>query len=121
MHFKGQKIRSKSTREVPLQPATLAWLEPFKTQKGIIWRNAKVYDYRMAQLREKAGVTGIRDGFRHSCASYRIKQVKGNMAQVAAEMGNSIAELTESYRRSVTEAEAEGWFSIMRGVITSPR
>ena len=77
LHFKGQKIRSKATREIPLQPATLAWLEPFRNQKGLIWKKVKVYDYRMAQLREKADVKGIRDGYRHSYASYRIRQLKG--------------------------------------------
>ena len=33
MWFKGQKIRSKSTREIPLQPVTLKWLELFQQKR----------------------------------------------------------------------------------------
>jgi len=50
LHFKGQKIRSKGTREIPLQAATIEWLAPFKEQTGPIWKHTKAYDYRMQRL-----------------------------------------------------------------------
>jgi len=113
LHFKGQKVRSKGTREIPLQAAAIAWLEPFKGETGAIWKHTKAFDYRMQKLRGKAGVEGIRDGFRHSYASYRVKQLKGNLAQLAAEMGNSPEEITDSYKRGVSEAQAVAWFGVM--------
>ena len=67
----------------------------------------------MIALREKAKVKSVYDGCRHSYASYRIRQLKGNLAELAAEMGNSPAEIVDSYKRNVTDAEAEAWFKQM--------
>ena len=59
------------------------------------------------------GVKSIYDGFRHSYASYRIRQLKNNLPELALEMGNSPREIVNSYKRNVTDAQAEEWFSIM--------
>lgn len=113
LHVKGQKIRSKATRGIPMQPSLIAWMQPFKGLKGEIWKHTKVYDFRMRKLFKKAGVMAIRDGFRHSYASYRIRQLRGGLVELAAEMGNSPTEIIDSYKRNITDAEASAWFSIM--------
>lgn len=113
LHVTGQKIRSKATRDIPLQAAALAWLAPFKGEKGAIWKYKKAYEDKMNALRKKADVPSYHDGFRHSYASYRIRQAKQDLPLVAAEMGNSPQELLNSYKRNVTDADAARWFSIM--------
>jgi hypothetical protein len=53
------------------------------------------------------------NGFRHSYASYRIRHLKGNLPELAQEMGNSPKEIINSYKRNVTDADADKWFNIM--------
>jgi hypothetical protein len=57
-------------------------------------------------------VNSIYDGLRHSYASYRIRHLKGNLPQLAQEMGNSPREIINSYKRNVTDAQADAWFSV---------
>jgi hypothetical protein len=113
LHVQGQKVRSKATRDIPLQAVAQAWLKPFADQKGPIWKHTSAHSKKMIALREKAKVKSVYDGCRHSYASYRIRQLKGNLAELAAEMGNSPAEIVDSYKRNVTDAEAEAWFKQM--------
>lgn len=113
LHVQGQKVRSKATRDIPLNAAAQAWLKPFADLTGPIWKHKSAHSKKMIALREKAEVKSVYDGFRHSYASYRIRQLKGNLAELAAEMGNSPAEIVDSYKRNVTDAEATAWFAQM--------
>jgi integrase len=113
LEIRNQKIRSKATRTIPLQKCVLAWLKPFQGQKGIIWQNEKAYDDRMRSLKKKAGVRGIHDGYRHSYASYRIRELKQDLILLASEMGNSPQEIIDSYKRNVSDSEATKWFSVL--------
>ncbi|MBA3881162.1 MAG: hypothetical protein H0X73_00290 [Chthoniobacterales bacterium] len=65
----------------------------------------------MISLRMAAGACSIYDGFRHSYASYRIRQLKGNLPELAVEMGNSPREIIDSYKRNVTDEQARVWFT----------
>ena len=67
----------------------------------------------MISLKENLEVRSIYDGLRHSYASYRIRQLKGTLTELAQEMGNSPREIIDSYKRNVTDREAEAWFNIM--------
>jgi hypothetical protein len=113
LHVSGQKVRSKATRDIPLQSVSRAWLEPFRSLSGEIWRFSSSYSDRMKYLREKAEVPAIVDGFRHSYASYRIRELKGNLEEVAAEMGNSPRQLIGHYKRNVTDEAAAEWFKCL--------
>jgi integrase len=113
LYVTGQKIRSKPNRSVPLHPVTEAWLRPFANCRGEIWRFKEAYIKKMLRLANKTGVRRIHDGLRHSYASYRIRQLKGNLDQLAEEMGNSPREIIRSYKRNVTDAEANAWFDLM--------
>jgi hypothetical protein len=113
LHIVGQKIRSKANRDIPLHAVTRAWLEPFKILQEEIWQYKQAYSKKMAALRAKAGVKSSYDGLRHSYASYRIRHLKGNLPELAQEMGNSPREIINSYKRNVTDADADKWFNIM--------
>jgi len=113
LHVQGQKIRSKATRDIPIQAVVIAWLEPFRELKGPIWRYTFAYAKKMIAMRKKAKVKSVYDGLRHSYASYRIRQLKSDLPQLAAEMGNSPDELIHHYKRNVTDADAELWFNVL--------
>jgi hypothetical protein len=66
LHVIGQKIRSKATRDIPLNDAVKAWLEPFKGLQAGIWTHKANHEKKMGALRKKAGIKGIDDGYRHS-------------------------------------------------------
>ena len=108
----GQKVNSKATRDVPIPANALAWLSPFKKLKGQIWELKSAFDGRFSTLKKNAGVRDIYDGLRHSYCSYRYRILKGNVDQVADEMGNSREEVMRSYKRNVTDREANAWFAI---------
>jgi integrase len=109
----GQKVRSKPTRHVPIPSVARKWLEPFRDLKGPIWRYASRHSKSLIALRKKAEVRSITDGYRHSYASYRIRQLKGDLVKLAEEMGNSPEELIASYKRNVTDATADAWFNVL--------
>jgi hypothetical protein len=105
-------VRSKATRDIPLHSVSVEWLTPFKELSGPIWAYTKAYHEKVRSLCAKAGVQRRYDGFRHSYASYRIRQFKGDLAQLAEEMGNSPAEIIHSYKRNVTDKQADEWFAV---------
>jgi hypothetical protein len=107
----GQKINSKATRHVPISQNAALWLKPFEKLKGNLWNGKSAYDNRFKTLRLLAGVHDVYNGLRHSFASYRFRLVK-DADQVALEMGNSREEFFRSYRRNVTDADAEKWFGV---------
>jgi hypothetical protein len=112
LHVSGQKVRSKAQREIPLFPVSLAWLKPFLGHCGAIWTMRRAYDDKMVALHKKAGFPRIYDGFRHSFASYRFRELK-DLSKLALEMGNSPTEIVSSYKRNVSDGQAAEWFSIM--------
>jgi hypothetical protein len=113
VHVTGQKVRSKQTRDFLLQPATARWLEPFRKLKGAVWRYKQAHSKKLIALRERAEVRSVYDGFRRSYASYRIRELRGNLDTLAAEMGNSPKEILGSYKRNVTDREAAKWFGVV--------
>ena len=113
LYITGQKVRSKVNRDIPLHPVTRAWLKPFNEDHGEIWNFKQAHSKKLIALRAKAGVRSIYDGLRHSYASYRIRRLKGNLPELAQEMGNSPKEIINSYKRNVTDAEADAWFNVM--------
>ena len=107
-----QKVRKKTTRDIPINEAAKKWLEPFSHLKGDIWRYREANTKKMDALRIKAGVRSVPNGFRHSYASYRIRELKSNLDELAAEMGNSPKQLISSYKKNVTDKLADEWFSV---------
>ena len=106
-------LRDKKARSIPINEAAKKWLEPFNHLEGDIWRHREANTKKLISLRKKAGVRSVPDGFRHSYASYRIRELKSNLDQLAAEMGNSPKELIDSYKKNVTDKTANEWFSVL--------
>ncbi len=113
VNFVGQKIRAKPTRNIPFHLAAQAWLEPFKDLTGDIWQHKQAHSKKLLALRKAAKTRSIYDGFRHSYASYRIRHLKGDLSALADEMGNSPSEIITSYKRNVSDKEADEWFGVM--------
>lgn len=108
----NQKVRTNRPRTIPVQSAPEKWLSPFMELQGPIWSFRSSFDRRFAAIRETAGVRNCPNGLRHSYASYRIKQLTGNLEALAEEMGNSPDEITRSYKRGVPSSESNRWFGI---------
>jgi integrase len=112
LHLRGQKVRSKPTRQVPIQANACLWLKPFKKQIGDIWTHRAAYDERLSGICKKAGCQKIPNGFRHSYTSYRLIHLKHDYKALAAELGNSEREIINSYRRNVLPKDADRWFAV---------
>jgi integrase len=113
IHIDGQKVRGLSVRDIPIPPKALEWLRPFRGRTGNIWDRSKSYNRRLKKLIEgKANLQVVYDGFRHSYASYRIRQLKGDLNKLAEEMGNSPREIINSYKRNVRDEDTTAWFGI---------
>jgi integrase len=113
IEIRGQKIRSKQNRDLPMLAATRAWLAPFEKLEGRVWLHAQAHSKKLIALRAHSKVRSVGNGFRHSYASYRVRHLKSDLPQLAAEMGNSPNQIISSYKRNVTDAQADTWFSIM--------
>lgn len=109
----NQKVRTNRPRTIPVQDVAKKWLQPFKGLSGPIWSCKSAFDRRFAAIRKSAGVANCPNGLRHSYASYRIKQLTGNLEALAEEMGNSPEEITRSYKRGVSKADSDRWFGIV--------
>ena len=113
LHIAGQKVRGLQVRDLQMQENAFLWLEPFRSLKGEVWPWSSCYNERLKRLIEgKANVRTVYDGFRHSYASYRIRQLNGDLNKLAEEMGNSPREIINSYKRNVRDEDAIAWFSI---------
>jgi integrase len=108
----------KEGRHVPLSENCKAWLAPCVAFSGVVAPKAG-FRYRFDAVRAAAGfsVRGNEgepwpaDVLRHSFASCWLA-IHKNRAELAEQMGNSVAIIGKHYRRPVPQAEAEAWFGI---------
>jgi integrase len=103
-------------RMVPLHDAALAWLRPWRGEKGAIYSGHA--NSALAALCRAARVQIRHNGLRDSFISYRCAEL-GEVARVADESGNSPRKIAESYRelrladgRVITADLAREWFNI---------
>ena len=111
-------------REIPICRALAEWLKPFKKQKmkgNVLVRIsnglalAKRFSAAVKRIEGKNGrplVKIVRNGFRHTYISSRVKLTK-NVQQVSLEAGNSPRIIFSNYLRIIEkEAVAKKWFNI---------
>ena len=96
-------------RLVPLCPAAVEWLVPYRQKEGPICSNLAMD--RIRDIARTAGHDLADNGFRHSFISYRVA-VTGNIPETSIEAGNSVAMIHRHYRELATKTEAEAWFGI---------
>jgi integrase len=109
------KAKTGQRRIVPILPALKAWLLPVGNETGpVIPRYSGDAPLLRAfrQALEPLKVELVRNGLRHSFATYRLAAVQ-SADQVALEMGNSPRKLFQNYRELATKQQAEKWFSVM--------
>jgi len=111
VEISAEKAKTKERRLIPRFNALEAWLNPYRSKVGRVWkRSNNVFGHAQNDLYKQMGVSGdnvLRDAF----ATYRMAELQ-NEAQVAYEMGNSPRMIFKSYRELATPDEAERWFNI---------
>lgn len=112
-----QKTVAKTGRRriVPMTDNLVAWLRTVKgtPTAGKVWPDCRAgllrAHYRTAVA---AGVKWVKNGLRHSYASYRFAE-STDAGRVSGEMGNSADVVHRHYKELVTAEMARQWFSIL--------
>ncbi len=122
----ASKAKTASRRIVPLHDNLAAWLAPYASRQGKVWKDSSILFYK--QQPAVAAATAVEadaekniaaqkpvkwkaNALRHSYASYRFSQT-GDAGRVAGELGNSAAVVHRHYRELVKPADAVKWFAI---------
>lgn len=107
----SQKVRSKCRRLVPLHKCLKAWLLTCRKESGpIIGYN--IPQRALHRVMRQVGFKLKRNGFRHSCISYRVAEIN-DINRVALESGNTPPIIFQHYRELVGPDEAQAWFGVM--------
>ncbi len=117
------QTKTASRRLVPILPATAAWLDGFKQERGPVLSygsekalgvayKAIVGRVNAARPEGQRDFAWKRNGLRHSYASYRLAEIQ-DAAKVSLEMGNSPQKIFNNYRKVVTKSQAAAWFGVM--------
>ena len=122
--FVPDTVAKTIAREIPICPALAEWLKPFKqdtgTEKVLVRISnelalAKRFSAAVKRIKGEDGkplVKIVRNGFRHTYISCRVKLTK-NVHEVSLEAGNSPRIIFSNYRRIIEkEEEAKNWFNI---------
>ena len=122
--FVTDAVSKTIAREIPICPALAEWLKPFKKQKmkgNVLVRIsnglalAKRFSAAVKRITGEDGkplVKIVRNGFRHTYISCRVKLTK-NVQQVSLEAGNSPRIIFSNYLRIIEkQAVAKRWFNI---------
>jgi integrase len=108
----ARKSKTASRRLVKIEPALLAWLEPYRREQGLVVPQS--HRKLLLEDRPRAGLMKWPpNALRHSFASYHLAHF-GNAAKLALELGHTNADLIfRHYREVVTPTEAAKWWNVM--------
>ena len=111
--------KTNRSRNVPVCENAKAWLERYLPASGPLlpgdWSCMSRLDELPGYAARKSGVPQVRNGVRHSFATYFLR-FSGDPAETVKQMGNSLAQLDRHYNsraESVTKEAAQEYFSIM--------
>lgn len=111
IHISESLAKSNTGRRyAPIQPNLAAWLRPYVKPRGPVCGISNLTN-AFQRLAKRADLKWKQNALRNSFVSYRCA-VTQNVAQVASEAGNSVAEIHRSYRKELTDLEGAGWFAI---------
>ena len=106
------QAKTASRRIVPICDALAAWLAPYASHTGLVWKGTHEAFYDAQQeASDAAGLKWKANALRHSFASYRLATI-GDAGRVAGELGNSASIVHRHYKEWVKPADAEGWFAV---------
>ncbi len=103
--------KDRRRRFAPLTDAAEAFLVGRRNDRGPICPPDVRFSNQIASLTRASGVKWLKDGLRHSFASYRLALTK-DMPALALEMGNSVSIIFKHYLDIKHEDEATEWFAI---------
>lgn len=113
-------VRIGAPRIIPMCPALISWLEPWRDASGLVHRHRfpayKKYSH-LESLTDKLG--GLIGGWRNNAlrasrASYRLALLNGDVGRVKLEMGHNERMLVSQYNNPRFKAEAVEYFSLSR-------
>lgn len=108
--------KRRRSRYITMEPNLVAWLVPYRQEKGMIAPDGEKWRSRLDAVREKASVDWPHNAMRHSYASHHL--VKHNdAARTALQLGHGrdLSMLFEHYRSVVTPEDATAYFDIQPG------
>ena len=136
---KKTKSRSGDRRYIPMLPALIDWLAPHRKDAGPIVPYAeswlrKIFRGHKAKpedgdspddfgLFRLAGVAPVKNGLRHSFASYWLAANHGKegVGRLAVIMGNSEAVARQHYLEILQPRDGKAWFGIRREALKNKR
>jgi len=111
IYLEASKTKTKSNRIITMPDNLIAWLQPYRGQKGKVM-TYKNFARTAAASAKKLGIEWVHNGLRHSYGSYRLDIVKSE-AELSLEMGNSPAMIIKHYRKPLPPGQAAQWWTIM--------
>jgi len=113
--------KKRSQRIIEMQPALLAWLEPYKDKLGF---GNKVFGSNFQRDRnrlvEAAGLEEWKpNGLRHSYGSYHFGMFSDD-SETAKQMGNSVDTVHRFYKALVSKSDAERFWNLRPRTTTPP-
>ena len=109
------KAKVGSKRYVPISDQLAAWLAPHVKKSGWIcprFTRESSMLRAFGRVRNLIPVRKVRNGHRHSYASYRMAEI-GDLAKVSWDMGNSPMELKASYVSLAGRNDLAEWLGIL--------
>lgn len=103
-------------RYVKLCPALVEWLKPIAEPEGrVVPLAAAAFRQRLADVHDLSQVRAVRNGLRHSYASYWICANGGEqgIGALAVQMGNSEAIARKHYISVLEPQTGKAWFAIV--------
>ena len=110
----GEVAKLRAQRTIEMQPALLAWLEPYKDQlkgDGRIVEANKIRRKKNALLKAAQIKEWTDNGLRHSFGSYHLAMFNDH-TQTAHDMGNSETMVHRYYKALVLKSEAEKYWDL---------
>ncbi len=113
---KKTKRATGDRRFVPMEPALIHWLKPYRKELGAVVELADSwFRKRFALLLAAVEQEAAKNELRHSYASFWLaRSKKEGLGRLALAMGNSEAVIKRHYLESLTPQEGRAWFAIRR-------
>jgi len=110
IEVKAPTARTVTTRVVPIQPNLAKWLEPYRCDKGKLFKSRRTVDSAI-KFAKRLRIPWKANCLRHSYATYRLS-ITPDAGRIALETGNSPTELFIKYRELDRHNHAPEWFAI---------
>jgi site-specific recombinase XerD len=103
-------------RFVPMEPALIDWLTPFRKDSGpVVPMTESWFRKQLRRLHVASGVPPVANGLRHGFASYWLARTGAEgVGRLAVVMGNSEAVARKHYIETLQPGDGDRWFGVRR-------